>query len=367
MGSLAIAKTVRGAVADRRKRLETWRRERVPHAAPDDPIVQWIDRELAQSADGAIPRSYLIPVRVPRSDIRGLDRPPAGTERLIASGVWVCKLPEPESMAIDELRAALEAARRLRAADAGVRSHWTLAAVRRMPAARLAQSVSLDGLLPPAPEAENVWAARRAASELAIDPDLRFLRFQDTVLPDSGTGGLPAGAGMATAMSELKRMLDLDQGQRQDPLVEKLKTVASKGRAGAVVTRLQIAADMSNVTVETALWIRIGSQWAQFGSRNASVRPEDLGADAGKGLGDDPQIQGAFKIVESLGPGSNPRRTQGAKPAHRQRCYLKKRLQGWLDQRLTTNSNRWRYRCQSPPISRRIPPNRRPGTTSCAQ
>ena len=32
------------------------------------------------------------------------------------------------------------------------------------------------------------WLARRAATELAIDPDLRFIRFQDTVFPDPGAG-----------------------------------------------------------------------------------------------------------------------------------------------------------------------------------
>ena len=226
-------------------------------------------------------------VRLPRSDVQGLDRRPAGTERLLRLA-WLCKLPEPESMPLDELRDALEA--RGFALDAGGRS----------------QPVAIEGLLPLAPEPEPVWLARRAASELAIDPDLRFLRFQDTVLPDTGTGGLPGGVGLSTAMSELKRLLDPDQGERTDPLLEKLKGVANRGRAGAVVTRLQIAEDMSNVTVETALWIRNGDRWAPFGSRTATVRPDELGAEAGKGLAADPQIQGAFKVVESLGLGSIP-------------------------------------------------------------
>ena len=228
-----------------------------------------------------------MPVRLPRSDVRGLDRRPAGTERLLRLA-WVCNLPEPESMPLDELRDALEA--RGYALDAGGRS----------------QPVALEGLLPPAPEPEPVWLARRAASELAVDPDLRFLRFQDTVLPDTGTGGLPGGVGLSTAMSELKRLLDLDQGEQTDPLLEKLKAVADRGRAGAVVTRLQIAPDMSNVTVESTLWIRSGDRWAPFGSRAATVRPDELGAEAGKGLEADPQIQGAFKVVESLGLGAIP-------------------------------------------------------------
>ena len=71
---------------------------------------------------------------------------------------WVCKLPDPETMPLDELRDALEA--RGYALDANGRS----------------QSVALDALLPPSPEPEQLWLARRAASELAVDPDLRFLR-----------------------------------------------------------------------------------------------------------------------------------------------------------------------------------------------
>ena len=60
------------------------------------------------------------------------------------------------------------------------------------------------------------------------------------------------------------------------------------------------------VTVESTLWIRDGQRWLVFGSRNAVVRPDDLGRDAGKNLAEDPQIKGAFQIVEVLGLGSVP-------------------------------------------------------------
>ena len=69
--------------------------------------MQWIDRELARTAGGAPPKSYLIPVRLSRSEVRGLDRRPAGTERMLRLA-WLCKLPDPESMPLDELRDALE-------------------------------------------------------------------------------------------------------------------------------------------------------------------------------------------------------------------------------------------------------------------
>ncbi len=283
----ATAGIVRHAVEQRRKRLEAWRRDRSRHVKADDRIVQWIERELKRTAGGAPPKSYLIPVRLSRGEVRGLERRPPETERMLRLA-WLCNLPDPETMPLAELRDALEG--RGYALDAGGR----------------AQPVALEGLLPPAPEPEAVWLARRAASELAVDPDMKFLRFQDTILPDSGSGGLPGGVGLSTAMSELKRLLDPDQGERTDPLLEKLKAIADRGRAGAVVTRLQIAPDMSDVTVESALWIRNGDRWAQFGSRTATVRPEDVDAAAGKSLEADPQIQGAFKVVESLGLGAIP-------------------------------------------------------------
>ena len=48
-----------------------------------------------------------------------------------------------------------------------------------------------------------------------------------------------------------------------------------------------------------------------FGSRIATVRPDDLGREAGKNLEADPQIQSAFKIVEMLGLGAIPADVKG--------------------------------------------------------
>ena len=137
---------------------------------------------------------------------------------------------------------------------------------------------ALDRLLPPATEPELTWLARRAATEIAVDPDLRFIRFQDTVLPDAGGGQALGGMGLSTAISELKRLLDLDPGPKADPLVDKLNAIGARGRVGAVVTRMEMAQDMSAVTVESTLWVREGQRWVIFGSRNAVVRPDELGA-----------------------------------------------------------------------------------------
>ena len=226
-------------------------------------------------------------MRLPRTEVRGLDRRPAPVERLLRLG-WLCKLPEPESMPVDDLKTSLEA-----------RGYAVDATARTPPA-------SLDRLLPLAAEPEPRWLARRAATELAIDPDLRFIRFQDTVFPDPGAGQPVSAMGLSTAISELKRLLDLDPGQQTDPLLDKLKTVGARGRIGAAVTRLVIQPDMSSVTVESALWVREGQRWFLFGSRNATVRPDELGQEAGKDLAEDPQVKSAFQIAELLGLGAIP-------------------------------------------------------------
>ena len=216
-----------------------------------------------------------------------MERRPAPVERLLRLA-WLCDLPEPESMVVDDLKNALEA-----------RGYALDAVARKQPAA-------LDRLLPLAPEPELHWLARRAATELAVDPDLRFIRFQDTVFPDAGAGQPLGAMGLSTAISELKRLLDLDPGPKTDPLVDKLKTVGARGRIGAAVTRLEIQPDMSGVTVESTLWVRDGQQWFVFGSRNATVRPDDLAQEAGKELAEDPQVKGAFQIAELLGLGAIP-------------------------------------------------------------
>ncbi len=282
----ATAGSAAAALGQRRARLQSWRRERTAAAGQDDRIVSWIDRELAKSAAGGKSEStYLVPVRLAQHELRALGRSPAPAERMLRLA-WLCDLPEPESMPIAQLKDALEG-----------RGYDVDAAIRKQPAA-------LDRLLPPVPEPEVAWLGRRAATELSVDSDLRFIRFQDTVIPDAGTGQLTGAMGLSTAVSELKRLLDPDQGPATDPLVEKLKAVAARGRVGAQVTRLEIQPDMSGVTVESTLWVRNGDRWLPFGSRTATVRPEDLGNEAGKNLEADPQIQSAFKVVEMLGLGA---------------------------------------------------------------
>jgi hypothetical protein len=277
------------ALAQRKERLRAWRKDRTANPVADDRVIKWIDHEMARlAAPGAAEQSILLRVRVSREEVAGLERRPVVAERLPALA-WLCNLPDPESMPAGDLKDALEA-----------RGYAAEAADKNSPP-------SLDRLLPPVPEPDQLWLARRAATELASDSDLRFLRFQDMVVPDTGAGQLMGGLGLSTAVSELKRLLDPDDVRRPDPLVEKLSTIEARGRKGAVVTRLEIQPDLDGVTVEATLWICVGpKQWVPFGSRTVTVRPADVRADAGKNLADDPQVKSAFGIVEALGLGSIP-------------------------------------------------------------
>jgi hypothetical protein len=282
------AASVQQAIELHQKRLAAWRRERATGVGPDDRILQWIDQELRRlAAPGDQQESILLRVRLSRSEVRGLERRPATAERLLRLA-WHSGLPEPETMPLDELRGALAA--RGYAADAAER----------------ARAISLDRLLPPAAEPEMAWLARRAATEVTIDPSLRFLRYQDMVIPDSRSGQPMGDLGLTTALAELKRLLDPDQGQgRPDPVAERLNSLATRGRCGATVTRLTIAPDLGSVTVECTLWVRTGVQrWIPFGTRSATIRPDDLEPQVGGAIAEDPQVQGVFRIVEGLGLGA---------------------------------------------------------------
>jgi hypothetical protein len=282
---------VRRAAILRGKRLAAWRKERVASAGvgPDDRIVQWIDRELSRMASPEdLARSTLVRVRLPRSEVRELTHRPVAVQRLL-SLAWVSDLPDPETMSVDELKNALEAL------------GYNPDAVGKRPPA------PLDRLLPPTSESEALWQGRRAATELAIDPGLHLIRFQDFVLPEPKPGDPPFNAmGLTTAVSGLKQLLDPAAGQGQpDPLLENLQSIAARGRSGAVVTRLAIAPD--GVTVESTLWVRTGGvRWVPFGLRTATVRTNELRPEDGRDLAEDLQVKSAFRLVETLGLGAIP-------------------------------------------------------------
>jgi hypothetical protein len=283
--SRAIEAGSKLAARQRRGRLGAWRGERAASAPADDRIVAWIDQELKRLDDPAhTARTPLMPVHLSRSDVRGLVRQPPSNTRLLQLG-WLCGLPEVETMPLDDLKDALEA---------------------RGFAVNGNQTPSLAGLLPLFPEPDLFWLGRRAATELAVDSDLRFIRYQNMVLPDLKTGQPLDGLNVSSALAEVAKLFDPEQG-KEDPLVSTLKKVGNRGRVGALVTRLDIPADISQTTIEATMWVRAGGdRWVPFVTRSASVRPDELPAEAGRNLVADPQVQSAFSLVEALGLGTIP-------------------------------------------------------------
>ncbi len=283
--SRAIEQGTRLAVRQRRDRLRSWRRERAASAPADDRIIAWIDEELKRLGDPARSHdSTLMPVRLSRTDVRSLARQPQASNRMLQLG-WLCGLKDVETIPLDRLKDALE--------GRGFSSEGE-------------HTPSLAGLLPPLPESDLQWQARRAATELTVDPDLRFLRYQGMILPDVKTGQPFGGLNLLTALSEITKLLDPAQAQ-VDPLAAALKKVAERGRVGAVVTGVDIPADLSQATAEITLWVRAGGdRWIPFGSRKAMVRPDEVAPEAGKHMAGDPQVRAGFFVVELLGLGSIP-------------------------------------------------------------
>ena len=292
----AAARSSRLAIDQRRKRLETWRRDRVAgapnrkiaaNAAKDeDRILTWIDGELKRIADpAAVNSSPLMAIKLARGEIRRLEHAPAGADRLLRLA-WICELPDPEAMSAKDLKDALES-----------RGYAVEQAAKSPPA-------SLDNLLPPTLETDANWLVRRAATEVSVDPGVRFVRYQNLLYPDTPLGAAGGGLGLSTAIDELKRLLNPDARPAVDPLVNELLTIESRGGVGAVVTRLEMLPNLGGAVVDVTLWVRQARErWVPAGSRTATIRSGDVQAGAAGAIAADPQVQGAFQIIESLGFG----------------------------------------------------------------
>lgn len=269
------------AVAERRRRLEAWRVERKA-AVGEDRITGWIDAELKRLEDPQALDAPLLSVRIGRDGCRSAERNTDAGRRMLALA-WTCNLPDPEEKTPDEARDAVES--RGFVADG-------------------ADFPSLDKLTPIVSEPEAKWLARRAATELAVDQGRRFLRYQGLLIPDPTDGRkLDAQLDLGSALGQIGRLLDPDAAA-SDPLEPALARIGREGGVGAVVTRLDMAPDLSRVGVDVALWVRGERGWVEYGSRQAVVRPEDVPPGAAEGIGQDPQVQSVFNIAESLGLGA---------------------------------------------------------------
>jgi hypothetical protein len=207
-------------------------------------------------------------------------RQPPEIARLLRLG-WRARFDDVESKSPAELRTALEG-----------RNFSTTST----------DPIALDDLLPLPIESEPRWRARRAATEVIADPSTWFVRYGDLVLPDQANAGALNGAALVPG---LLRALT-GEGPASDPLPSKLRGVAAKGGAGAVLTRLEIAGDLAGVQVESMLWVRLGDSpdaWQPAVKRLATVRTDQLRANADAAIKADPQVQAVFNLVEGLGLG----------------------------------------------------------------
>lgn len=269
------------AVAERLRRLEAWRDERKAGAG-DDRVTAWIDAEIKRMGDPEALDAPLLQVHIGRDGCRSAERNTDAGRRMLALA-WRSNIPDLEDRPPGEIREAIEG--RGFVAD-GV------------------DFPSLDKLTPIVAEPDARWLARRAATELAVDTGRRFLRYQGLLIPDPTDGRkLDAALDLNAALGQIGRLLDPD-APAADPLEPALATIAQEGGVGAVVTRLEMAPDLSRVGVDVALWIHGPRGWVEFGSRNAVVRADEVPAVAAEGIGQDPQVQSVFNIAESLGLGA---------------------------------------------------------------
>ena len=270
-------RTQKKARAQRVARLEAWKRER-GGADQDDAIGKLIDAELERLADKDAKPSRLMVVSIDRREVKQITKSTPDLERLLSLG-WRSGLKDVEGMTPAELKTAVQGRGFL--AEGG-------------------EEPSLDDLLPLAPESDERWGIRRAATEVTAERSLRFVRYQGLLMPEGVPGQAPAAQ---DALGALKGLLGGGEAA-EDPLIAKAKTVADRGRRGMVVTSLEIALDASAVQVESTLWVRSGQdRWDPAVRRPAQVRTDDLKPGAGEELIADPQVKAVFEMVEGLGLG----------------------------------------------------------------
>jgi len=270
------------ALAERRKRLQAWRDERSRFVVGGDKILAWIDAELKRLDDPKALDAPLLSVRIARDGCRTAERNSDASRRTLALA-WLSNLPNPEDATPGEVADSVEAR--------GFMAEGT-------------EVPSLDRLLPVVTEPEAKWLARRAATELAVDPGRRFIRYNNILIPEQTDGqALNAPLDLNAALGQLAGLLD-PSAAATDPLGPALAKIGSRGGAGAVVTRMDVAPDLSQVRIDIALWARGPQGWFEYGSRSVIGRPEDAAPAAAAVLEKDPQIQSVFNFADALGLGT---------------------------------------------------------------
>jgi hypothetical protein len=289
------AARVRRARLERRARLFEWRRERAEGDGTADPVLGWIELEVTRVSDPRPPRTPLMAVELPRSEVRAVVRRDPETARLLRLA-WRHRLAEPEATPVDALRAALQ----------------DLGALDPNDPARV------EDLLPVAPEAEALWRARRGATEASVEPGLRFVLFRELVVPEWGPGPDVAAPGNTTELLDSPAALSAFaaiQGIRPaDPVRLRLAEASARGRVGAIASRVELAADSDTARAESTLWVRLGTadannveraRWTPYVTRRASARTDEP-IDPSEPVAAFTPIRTALLVLESVAGSPSP-------------------------------------------------------------
>ena len=276
---------VKRAVAQRRERLEQWKRER--GAEQGDAIGAWLDKQLAADRTPAKTDDFrLMLVAIDRSAVRDIRRTLGDGPRMLRQA-WRANFPDPETTPKADLARKLEG------------RGFAMSDVDAAP---------IDDLVPPFVETDERWAVRRAATEIKAEPALRFIRHGPLLLPEDTDGKLPEGALAGAAGDVLKGLLGDQGAARPDPLDAKLRDIASRGRSGALVTTLTISEDVSTVEVASILYARINGAWQPAIRRPFRVRMSDVRNDEADPVANDPRVKEIFGVLDSLGIGADAKR-----------------------------------------------------------
>jgi hypothetical protein len=266
------------AVEQRHRRLESWRRDRPTVAAPGDRITPWLDRELVKGS-GNEEQLPLMIIQLGKGEATNVQRRADQAGQALRAA-WLLGLPDPESSPLATL------------ADSIAGRGTTLEAD---------DPVAIDSLLPPSVESDDHWMLRRASTEALYDEGLRFIRFGNTILPEPVPGQVPdATLGPKLVEGTIKDVLT---GGRADPLPDRLRAVAERGRVGMLVTRVEIAADFGSVAAESSLYYRGQGGWDRGGWRAATVRVGEVPPFVMNAVASDPQVKALLDFVDSIGGG----------------------------------------------------------------
>ncbi len=262
----------------RYRRLQAWRQERPSVAAPGDRITPWLDHELSKAGGSDTPPILMV-IQLGKGEATSVQKRGDQAARALRAA-WILGLPEPETSPLATLTDSIAGRGTTIEAD---------------------DPVYIDSLLPPAIEDDDRWLLRRAATEVLNDEGLRYIRFGNTVLPEPVPGQAPDPTlGPKLVEGTIKDVLT---GGRVDPLPDRLRSVADRGRVGMMVTRIDIAADFSAVAAESTLYCRGEGGWDRAAWRQANVRVGEVPPFVMNMVASDPQVKALLDFVDAIGGG----------------------------------------------------------------